>query len=308
MIRRGVLACVLLAACVAAAAQTTEYSAEWCRNLPRPQYAHLTRVLRDQEWFEIYRVAPSVYALYEPHQAEEVISFLIVGQKRALLFDSGMGIAPIRPVVRKLTTLPVVVVNSHTHSDHVGGNHEFEDVRGLDLPYSRAHARGFSHSEVAEEVLPANLCGARRAGFVPAKYAIEPWRITSVLREGSLLDLGGRVLEVIALPGHTPDSVGLLDRRNGLMFVGDTYYAGPIWLFAPETDWSAYLRSVARLARLAPSLQHVFPAHNVPLADPAALLALQKATAAIESGAAKPARLPDGRRRYDFSGFSILLR
>src|SRR5258708_1955530 len=95
---------------------------EWCRALPRSEYNSLQRVLPDDPWFEVYKIVPGVFAIYEPHQAEEVISYLIVGNKQAMLFDTGMGISDIRKVTTKLTSRPVVVLNSHTHDDHVGGN------------------------------------------------------------------------------------------------------------------------------------------------------------------------------------------
>ncbi len=63
----------------------------WCSALPRPEYKPLERVSVSDPWFEVYRVAPGVLAIYEPHQAEEVISYLIVGTKQAALFDTGMG-------------------------------------------------------------------------------------------------------------------------------------------------------------------------------------------------------------------------
>ena len=66
---------------------------EWCKPLPRPEYKSLQRVLPDDPWFEIYKVAPGVFAMYEPHQAEETISYLIVGTKQAVLFDTGMALA-----------------------------------------------------------------------------------------------------------------------------------------------------------------------------------------------------------------------
>ncbi len=113
-------------------------SPDWCKTLPRPEYKSLERVLSNEPWFEVYKVAPGVFAIYEPHQAEEVISYLIVGTKQALLFDTGMGIADIHKVVRQLTSRPVVVLNSHTHNDHVGGNSLFTFVYGMD---TRLHAR-----------------------------------------------------------------------------------------------------------------------------------------------------------------------
>src|SRR5215510_1299191 len=91
---------------------------EWCRELPRPEYAKLERVNVHDDWFEVYRIRPGVFAIYEPHQFEEVISYLVIGSKRALLFDTGMGIGKISDVVMELTKLPVIVLNSHTHFDH----------------------------------------------------------------------------------------------------------------------------------------------------------------------------------------------
>src|SRR5579862_8585061 len=90
---------------------------EWCKQLPRPAYSKLERVQVKDPWFEVYRIRPGVIAIYEPHQSEEVICYLILGTKRAVLFDTGMGISNIRAVVESLTTLPVTVVNSHTRSE-----------------------------------------------------------------------------------------------------------------------------------------------------------------------------------------------
>jgi hypothetical protein len=97
-------------------------NSDWCRALPRPEYKSLEPVLISDPWFEVYKPASNVFAIYEPHQSEEVISYLIVGKKRALLFDTGMGISDIKKVTAELTTLPIIVLNSHTHNDHVGGN------------------------------------------------------------------------------------------------------------------------------------------------------------------------------------------
>jgi hypothetical protein len=141
-------------------------SPEWCRNLPRPEYKILERVLPNEPWFEVYKVAPGVFAIYEPHQAEEVISYLIVGTKQALLFDTGMGIANMRKVVTQLTSRPVVVLNSHTHNDHVGGNSLFTFVFGMDTAFTRANAKG-SRDDAQEELAPGMICGSLPKGFDP---------------------------------------------------------------------------------------------------------------------------------------------
>jgi hypothetical protein len=64
---------------------------DWCRALPRPEYKTFERVSISDPWFEVYKPAQGVFAIYEPHQAEETISYLIIGEKRALLFDTGHG-------------------------------------------------------------------------------------------------------------------------------------------------------------------------------------------------------------------------
>src|SRR5258708_36383083 len=110
---------------------------EWCRALPRPEYKSLQCVLPDDPWFEVYRVAPGVFAIYEPHQAEEVISYLIVGSKQAVLFDTGMGIGNIKAIVARLTSRPIVVLNSHTHHDHVGGNWQLPFIYVTDTAFTR---------------------------------------------------------------------------------------------------------------------------------------------------------------------------
>jgi len=280
---------------------------EWCKALPRPEYASLERVLPNEPWFEVYKVAPQVFAIYEPHQSEETIGYLIVGSKQALLFDTGMGIAEIRAVVRRLTSRPIVVLNSHTHDDHVGGNWQFDFIYGMDTNFTRANAKG-SREDAQAEIAPGEVCGDLPRNFDPKAYATKPWRISLFVHDGFKINLGGRTLEIVATPGHTPDAICLLDRANGLLFTGDTYYPAPIWLFRPETDLDAYVASVKRIAALAPDLKLVLGAHNVPVASPSVLPRLVAAIEAVRAGkgVSKPER--PGREIRSIDGFSFLMR
>lgn len=278
---------------------------DWCKRLPRPEYAKLKRVPSPDPWFEVYEVRPKIYAIYEPHQAEEVISYLIVGTKRALLFDTGLGIGDMQRVVKSLTSVPITVANSHTHNDHVGDNWQFHDIAGMDTDFTRQDAKG-SRADAQAELEAGNVCGSLPDGFDSKSYATKPWTITEWIHDGSKFDLGDRTLEVIATPGHTPDAIALFDRANGLLFTGDSYYPGPIYIYRPETDLDAYERSMKRLAALAPQLKLLLPQHNVPVADPEVLPEVVEAFAEVRAGH-KMAVASGPNYVYNFEGFSFLM-
>jgi glyoxylase-like metal-dependent hydrolase (beta-lactamase superfamily II) len=280
---------------------------DWCRPLPRPEYKNLPRVSVSDPWFEVYRPAPKVFAIYEPHQAEEVISYLIVGENSALLFDTGMGISDIKKVTAELTKLPIIVLNSHTHDDHVGGNWQFDTVHGMNTDFTRKNAQG-SHEDAQAEITSDQICGSLPKGFDAKNYSTRPWKIAAYIHDGDRFDLGGRTIEVIATPGHTPDSISLIDLANGLLFTGDTYYPAPIWLFRPETDLNAYAASIRRLAALAPQVKLVLGAHNIPVASPSVLPRLVVAFDAVRAGKVSPTPDSPGKVLYKIDDFSFLMR
>lgn len=280
---------------------------EWCTSLPRPEYRGLQRVAIDDPWFEVYKAALDTFAIYEPHQAEETISYLILGKEKALLFDTGMGISDLRHVVLQLTKLPVIVLNSHTHNDHVGGNWQFETIYGVDTEFSRQNAKGSSEDAQAE-LAPGQICGDLPADFSTKTYRTKPWTISHYVHDGEVIDLGGRSIEILFTPGHTPDALSLLDCANKLLFTGDTYYPATIWLYRPETDFTAYGKSIARLAALAPQVKIVLGAHNIPVAKPAVLGNLVPAFAKVSAGKADCHPDSPGKEICEVEHFSFLLR
>ena len=286
-------------------AQVAAQAPAWCKGLPRPAYKSLNNVPVASDWFEVYKIRPGVFAIYEPLQEEEVISYLILGQKRALLFDTGLGVGNIRAIVQGLTQLPVTVLNSHTHFDHIGGNADFDDVVAMDTDYTRRNAMG--DPKGADKVFwPGALCGRLPAGVDPATWVLRGFKISSYVHDGDRIDLGGRTLRVIATPGHTPDAICLFDEANGLLFTGDTFYLGPIYLFVPETSLPDYFASVDRLAAMEPKVKLLLPAHNIPVANPDNLTALKQAVKALQAGGVKPQQTNMGWD-YGFEGFSFLL-
>jgi hypothetical protein len=144
---------------------------DWCPALPRPEYKALDRVPVSDSWFEVYKTAPGVFAIYEPHQAEETIGYLILGNKRALLFDTGMGISDIKNVTAELTHLPIIVSNSHTHDDHVGGNWQFDTVYGVNTEFTRINAEG-SREDAQAEITPTRF--AERCPRVSTRRRTRP--------------------------------------------------------------------------------------------------------------------------------------
>lgn len=299
-----------LCACTVTRSEAPELAAGasnwWCDQLPREANIMSERVDVETDWFDVRRVEDGVFALMEPNQFQEVISYLIIGEEQALLFDTGLGMSPIRPVIEQLTSLPVVVLNSHTHFDHTGGNAEFDRILAFNSPYTTANQRGFPHSDLAGEAAPDAFCSAAPAGFDAGSYHTRSWSPTGTVGDGDKLDLGGRVLEVIHVPGHTPDALALIDRENGLLWTGDTYYDATIWIYVPETDLDLYQRSLDRLAGLAPSVKRLLPAHNTVSADPANLLEAARSIRLLRSGGVSGEEQSNQRVVFRFQHFSFL--
>ena len=283
-------------------------SDSWCKDLPRAIYASLEPVPVSSEWFLVYKLENDVFAIHEPRQWQEVISYLILGKEKALLFDTGNGIGKISGVVNELTSLPVIVINSHTHFDHIGGNSEFRDILAMDTDYTKNNSGGYSNELVWEEVSKEALCGALPDDINISTYHTPNFKVKKFIRDGYKIDLGGRILEVLSTPGHTPDAISILDSDLGLLWVGDLYYDGPIWLFAPETDLDAYYQSVNRLSNIVDRLNTLHPAHNGPIADPESLDLLKKALINIQNGTINGNTISGGRIEYSFEGFSLIMK
>src|SRR5947209_5059133 len=296
---------ILIALSAAAFAQSPK--PEWCQKLPRPAWAQYQQVPAADPWFEVHLVQPGVYAIYEPHQSEETIPWLILGDKRAVLLDTGMGIGDLRKTVEALTSLPVTVLNTHTHNDHVGSNWQFEDVRNFDLPFSRTNAAG-SRTDAQAEITPGEICGALPPNFDAAAYRTKPWKVTSFIHNNDVLDLGCRKLRILSTPGHTPDALSLFDEAHGLLWTGDTFYPGTVWLYRPETDLDAYKNSLTRLAALAPKVKLILASHNQPGPDGSELVRLLAAFEQVRTKRLEGKPRGNGKVEYVFPTFSFLMK
>jgi glyoxylase-like metal-dependent hydrolase (beta-lactamase superfamily II) len=97
-----------------------------------------------------------------------------------------------------------------------------------------------------------------------------------------------------------------VDAAAGLLFTGDSFYEGAIWLYVPETDLSAYAASIDRLAAMVPRLKKLHPAHNVAVSDPKWLSRLAVAVGQVRGGQAKGMDNENGQITFSFDGFEIL--
>jgi glyoxylase-like metal-dependent hydrolase (beta-lactamase superfamily II) len=257
-----------------------------------------------QGWFDVSNIAEAVWAIGELRQEQEVFSFLIEGNDRAILIDTGTGAADIAALAASLTNRPISLVNSHSHWDHIGGNWRFDDIAIHHLEADRL-PKGVPNSRLSREFGPEAVTGPLPDGFDRSSFAIPPSRATTLLSGGERIELGGRALDVIHAPGHSPGGIALLDAANGLLFSTDVAYPAPLYAFGDDADWELYKTSMKRLADLAPSLASVHGSHTRPSMPPSALIEMNRAFTEIDAGR-NPDRYQSGLAEYVYSGFSVL--
>lgn len=257
-----------------------------------------------QGWFEVRAPEPGVFTIVEPLHSEEVKSNLIVGDERAMLIDTGMGVGDIRGVVEGLTDVPVFVVNSHAHWDHIGGNWRFDEIWIHEAEAERL-PQGVGNERLRRAFAPEHLSGPLPATFDLSTATIPPSHPNGVLQGGEAFNLGGRTLEVIHCPGHSPGGIALFDSDSGVLFSTDVAYPCALYAFSDEADLEAYHRSLTRLALLAPVLRTVYPSHCASPMEPSLLPTMRDAVGEILAGR-RPNRIDGGVAHHEFDGFSVL--
>ena len=162
--------------------------------------------------------------------------FLLTGSEKALLIDSGRELHTALDIAESLTALPVSLLNTHADRDHIGSNGQFESF----------------------SMHPAEEAQYRRGG---RGGTIIP------VTEGDTLDLGGRKLRIIDLPGHTPGSIAVLDVRNRVLISGDPVQEhGRIFMFGAHRNMENYIRSLEHLETFAGQFDEIWPSHaDIPI-------------------------------------------
>lgn len=233
-------------------------------------------------WFSLTWVTSRTALVTEPHVHDLLRANLwyLRGRERDLLVDTGNGVTPVRPVLDRLArgrAREVVVLVTHAHIDHIGGFHEFERQLlhraeakaaariGEQVPLATATWSSGLKEQLADSgfLLPPLLVDAVPCpGFDPAAFRIIPAAPTHTVQGGDVIDLGGRRLTVVDLPGHTPGSIGLVDDEERALLSGDAVYEGELIDTLPESDVALYARTMERL--LALDVDAVYPGHGRP--------------------------------------------
>lgn len=281
---------------------------KWWEKLPRPVYSSLKKVETSQEWFEVYRLTPDTYAIYEPFQFEEAISFLVIGKERAVIIDTGTGIGDLKQVTTELTKLPVSVVNTHTHWDHIGSNSQLEETACFNNEDCiRKLREGVENARLRPSVTGDSIWRPLPDGFDAATWSIPPVEPAVLLEDGDLIALGERTLEVIHTPGHSPGSICLLDSKNRILFTGDTFFPGPLYAYPEDVDIDDYIASLEKLNDRIDEYDYLCSGHNDPWVKSEVIARVVKAFQDILDGKGEY-KEDEGIRRYYFDGFDILIR
>ena len=286
-------------------------SDHWWDKLPRATYSTLEKIPSHQDWFEIYRIKEGIYVLYEPGQYEEALSTLLIGDNQAYLIDTGCGIGNIRSVVEELTDKPTVVLNTHSHNDHIAQNYVFDEIWMLDHPWSVEAQKGLPSEEMKHLIAPGMLWKPLPDNFDPDNYIVPGFRVFKWFKDGEVLDLETRKLEVIHTPGHTPDSCCFLDRKDKLLFTGDMFYTGGIYTYLNGGDIKTFIKSYEKMLKHYDEFELLMPSHNEPCVEKKLLKEVYNAVLQIDEGKGDYLEGEDRGvpiRKYEYGRFSIVTR
>lgn len=222
------------------------------------------------KWYSAEQLEPNLWLITEPHVHPIWMAniHLVLGRDADLLIDSGMGVAPLRPFVDSLRPDPakrLICLSTHTHIDHIGAVHEFDErlVHPIEADELAAPPPYSLHSDTVSapvremfakigyaELWPLLINALPHADYDVDAYALQGAPATGLVKDGDVIDLGDWAAEVLHVPGHSPGQVALFHRESGTLFGADAVYDGPLIYEGGGTDTAEYARTLRRLADL----------------------------------------------------------
>ena len=220
--------------------------------------------MNSNEWYEVIQQNDHLVVIrerldrIEPHYLTVYDNlYLIRGNNECLLIDTGCGIFPLKPIIEKfLNGKKLIVINTHSHFDHVGGNYEFDKVfihesekGAITAPIDLKYLKKESSSIILEQ------CNKLKWILPPVKQVVQ-------LNGGELFDLGGIKVEIIHSPGHSPGSITLFTDK-GELFTTDVANYGTMFL-PPKDNLSFFINSIKELIELSNNkgVQEIYPSHE----------------------------------------------
>jgi glyoxylase-like metal-dependent hydrolase (beta-lactamase superfamily II) len=209
-------------------------------------------------WFTIDRIDADTHIISEYRHWEETHCYLLNGSERSLLIDTGLGICNIYDEVKKLTDKPVTAVATHIHWDHMGGLKYFPDFYAHEAELNWLNGE-FPLTMEQIKSMVIDRCDLPE-GYDVNKYEFFQGTPTWVLKDGDIIDIGGRSIQVLHTPGHSPGHMCFWEKDRGYLFTGDLVYKDTLFAYYPSTDPDAYLASLEKIVAL--PVKRVFPAHH----------------------------------------------
>jgi len=228
------------------------------------------------DWFEVNYLGDRIYSIEEPKSSQGNVSYLIVGDDRALMFDTGCGENEVKGnykikyIIDKITPLPVTLIQSHFHFDHNQNIHEFERIAFPDLPLLRDRVGQDGHFQFTQEDL--------FEGDYPTEIIVNEW-----FPMETDVDLGGQVIQLVHVPGHSDESIAIKIPSAGIILLGDFLYNGALFLFHND-DMLVYQQTVDHLHSLLSDEYQLFGAHGDPEIEFGQLQKLDDFLSCIEEG------------------------
>jgi glyoxylase-like metal-dependent hydrolase (beta-lactamase superfamily II) len=218
------------------------------------------QIATPETWYESRSLSDGVTWIFEPHIKEYYRCNIwhVRGRDRDLLIDSGMGVVGLRQQIPLLSGRPVLAVASHTHFDHIGTHHEFAE-RAVHPDEADILAHPTRANTVADRYVQDDSIFTRLppGNWDARRYDVRPAPATRLLPEGSMVDTGDRSFEVFHLPGHSPGSIALYEKKSGILFAGDVVYDGPLACDADNAEeMRQYAASMKRLLDLPVRVVH----------------------------------------------------
>lgn len=210
-----------------------------------------------ENWYTVARMADDITFIYEPYikMFYRCNIWHVRGRERDMLVDSGMGVVSLRQYVPAVTEKPCLAVASHTHFDHIGCHHEF-DERIIHRAEAAILASPTRKNTYADAYVSDAIFTRLPPDYTSTEYSVKGAPATRIVENGDVIDLGDRHFEVIHTPGHSPGGISLWEAKTGVLFSGDTVYDGPLIESGDPADAADYYASMKRLYDIPARIVH----------------------------------------------------